>query len=168
MVAVACRLRKKMPSISGSDLIIRKAVFTDLETVKRIADAHRHELGFVVLSALRERIERNEMLVAVRDNELIGFVDYHKRRDGQLTLYRIAIDEEDKGQRVGQALIDNLVVIARAQGCSQIILKCPVDLRANQFYEQHGFTPAGTVEGRRRSLNIWAMSLDHTTQSTQE
>lgn len=153
-----------MPSTSGNKLAVRQANLANLEAVKRLADAHRHELGFVLLPSLREQIEKGEMLVAIREDGLIGFVDYHRRKDRQLTLYHIAVAQENQRQGVGQALMDELVTVARDLGCSQIALKCPTDLGANEFYEQYGFTLAETLNGRLRPLNVWIMPLNlHTT-----
>jgi GNAT superfamily N-acetyltransferase len=122
-----------------------------------IADAHRHELGFVLLPSLREQIEQGEMLVAVQDDELVGFVDYHRRRDGQITLYHIVVEPAIREQGVGRALVNALVQVARDTGCSRVVLKCPIDLQANQFYQGYGFRLEKTINGRKRPLNVWML-----------
>ena len=149
-----------MPSIFGNDLDVRKAIEADLLHVKRLADAHRHELGFVLLPSLREQIERGEMLVAVLGDDLIGFVDYHRRKDGQITLYHIAVDPAAQHQGVGYALVGALEGVARATNSSRIALKCPVDLPANQFYQGYGFRLGETLNGRKRPLNVWVLELE--------
>lgn len=146
-----------MPSTSGNSTLVRPAQVADLPAVKRLADSHRHELGFVLLPSLRERIEQGEMLVAVKDGEVIGFVDYHRRRDGQITLYHIAVEPLRQQQGVGQALVDALHGVARETGCSRIALKCPTDLEANRFYERYGFRLDETQSGQKRPLNVWVL-----------
>jgi GNAT superfamily N-acetyltransferase len=116
-------------------------------------------LGFVRLPSLREQIERGEMLVAAHNDELIGFVDYHRRRDGQITLYHIAVEPAVRAQGVGRALVDALEQVGRRAGCSRIALKCPIDLPANEFYREYGFELVETLNGRKRGLNVWMLEI---------
>ena len=148
-----------MTSGKSNLLLIRPASFADLDAVKLIADAHRHELGFVLLPSLREQIERGEMFVATLGDDLVGFVDYHQRRDGQITLYHIAVTPLARQQGVGQSLVNALKQVARNDSCSRIALKCPVDLPANRFYERYGFHLEETQNGRKRPLNVWTLFI---------
>lgn len=149
-----------MPLTSGSSLIVRPAAPDDLPAIKRLADAHRHELGFVLLPSLREQIERSEMLVAELDGAVVAFVDYHRRRDGQVTLYHIVVAPGVRRQGVGRTLLTRLEEIVRASDSGPIRLKCPVDLEANTFYRRYGFALEGVLEGRRRALNVWALPVE--------
>lgn len=149
-----------MPSTSGNNLTVRKAVADDLPHVKLLADAHRHELGFVLLPSLREQIDRGQMLVATLGENLVGFVDFHQRRDGQITLYHIAVSPPSQQQGVGRALVSALEQFARDKNSSRIALKCPTDLQANQFYQDYGFRLDETLNGRKRPLNVWVLGLE--------
>lgn len=149
-----------MISGKSNQWFIRTATFADLDAVKSIADAHRHELGFVILPSLREQIERGQMLVAMDRDEIVGFVDYHHRRDGQITLYHIAVEPEARTRGIGRALLDTLLQVARQAGSTRIVLKCPVDLQANQFYGQYGFQLVETLNGRKRALNEWVLEIE--------
>lgn len=151
-----------MPSTSGNSLRVRPARLTDLAPVKTLADAHRHELGFALLPSLREQIARGEMLIAEQGDTLIGFVDYHCRRDGQVTLYHIVVAPAARRQGVGRALLAGLEETARVSDSGRILLKCPIDLPANTFYQHYGFQLAETVNGRRRALNVWVLVLSST------
>jgi GNAT superfamily N-acetyltransferase len=148
-----------MPSTSGSNLLVRPAQLVDLPFIKALADAHRHELGFVLLPSLREQIERGEMIIAKQDKALVGFVDYHRRRDGQVTLYHIVVAPTSRRQGVGRSLLAALEAVGRDTGCFRIALKCPIDLVSNHFYEHYGFVLNSTIEGRKRPLNLWTLSL---------
>jgi len=145
--------------ISGNSLVVRRATSDDLVTVKRLADAHRHELGFVLLPSLRERIDRDEMLVAEMAGDVAGFVDYRRRRDGQMTLYHIAVASTIQRRGAGRSLLAALEEIARTADCAHILLKCPVDLAANEFYRRCGFQLDETLDGRKRALNVWRLLL---------
>lgn len=148
-----------MPSTFGSDVAVRQAQLNDLEAVKRLADLHRHELGFVLLPSLKEQIDKGEIIVAEQEGQVIGFVDYHIRRDKQLTLYHIAVDPDWQRQGAGGALLSALETIARNHECTCILLKCPVDLPANRFYEAQGYKLEETLNGRKRPLNVWRVAL---------
>lgn len=148
-----------MISGKSSPWPIRPATPADLDAIKRLADAHRHELGFVLLPSLREQIERGQVLVAMDGDELVGFVDFHQRRDGQITLYHIAVEPDARARGVGSALVNALRQVARQAGCTQIALKCPVDLQANQFYQEYGFQLVETLTGRKRALNKWLLGI---------
>jgi GNAT superfamily N-acetyltransferase len=149
-----------MRSTSGSNITVRRASPDDLAPVKHLADQHRHELGFVLLPSLREQIDKGEMLVAVQAGQVVGFVDYHIRRDNQLTLYHIAVHPDWQRHGLGRMLLNSLETIARAKECGFILLKCPTDLDANEFYATQGYTLRETSNGRKRPLNVWMLSLN--------
>ena len=56
---------------------VRPATLSDLDWVKRMADRHRREVGFVLRPALVEAIERGELLVGIGAS---GFCRWHAHR----------------------------------------------------------------------------------------
>jgi N-acetylglutamate synthase-like GNAT family acetyltransferase len=143
-----------------SDCIVRKAGLTDLESVKSLADAHKDELGFVLRPALAESINRGEVFIAENSVGLLGFVEYHHRRDKQTTLYHIAVKLDHRMQGVGRILVTSLINDTHGLGKSFIQLKCPADLPANHFYAHLGFTLVATEDRRHRPLNVWQLRLN--------
>lgn len=141
-------------------VLVRPATDADLLPVKTLADAHRYELGFVLLPSLHEQIERGQLLVAEQVGMLVGFVDFHRRRDGQVTLYHIAVATAARRQGAGRAMLDGLVTVARASSAGRILLKCPIDLPANTFYQRYGFQLQETLNGRKRALNVWVLPVE--------
>jgi len=144
---------------SGDKLIVRKAITSDLDGIKRLADIHREELGFVLRPSLEKSIADLEIFVALSEDTLIGFIHYHHRRDQQTTLYHIAIHPNHRLQGGGQCLIltlrDEAITIEKAF----ILLKCPIPLASNKFYERIGFRLAQVEEGKKRALNVWQLDL---------
>jgi N-acetylglutamate synthase-like GNAT family acetyltransferase len=138
---------------------IRKALIDDLDAIKSIADASKAELGFVLRPALMASIRREEVLVAVTRSQIAAFVEYHHRKDRQTTLYHIAVSKSYHRQGVGQALLQALHYEAESLGKTCIMLRCPIDLSANHFYEGCGFYLAGTENGKQRPLNVWVLNL---------
>ena len=139
---------------------IRPARADDLDAIKALADAERVALGFVRRPALAEAIARGELLAAERAGEIVGFVEFHRRRDGQVTLYHIAVAPAARRQGVGRAMLDGLAAVARASGAGRVLLKCPVELPANAFYQRYGFRLEERLDGRKRGLNVWGLSIE--------
>jgi GNAT superfamily N-acetyltransferase len=131
----------------GATAAIRNAVESDIPAIKKIANQHKSELGFVMLPSLREGIARRELHVAEYGRQLVGFVRWHRRRDDTSTVYEIAVDKSRRGENIGRALLFAVP--------GPIKLKCTVDNPANAFYEHEGFKLAGIEEGRKRALNVW-------------
>lgn len=131
------------------DFTIRAATLDDVQAVKRLASRYSKEVGYVMYPALREAVARGELTVAVApDGSVIGFVNWHKRRDGWRTVYEIAVAPDQLGQGVGKALINSVP--------GRIRLKCTVENdRANSFYDAQGFRLLEVESGRKRPLNVW-------------
>lgn len=139
--------------------VIRKAMDSDLDAIKNLVDRHRHELGFVLRSAVLESIRRSEVLVAVGGSTVVGMLEYHHRRDEQTTIYHIAVDGDWRRRGVATRLIAALRKECGTQNKSFILLRCPVDLPANDFYSGAGFALVATENGRSRALNVWRREL---------
>jgi len=138
---------------------VRKADPKDLEAIKQIADNNRHALGFIPKAILEEQLRRGELFVAEEQGLIIGFVSFHHRRDGWTTIRELCVAEKERNKGVGRALIEEVERNAR-QACQiGIRLKCPVDLPANGFYAQLGFTRVAVEDGKRRYLAVWEKLL---------
>jgi N-acetylglutamate synthase-like GNAT family acetyltransferase len=160
MVGVPLPLKRRKHLTSGSNsLLVRKATADDLDAIKTLADAHRRELGFVRRPALASAINREEVMIAHEQNALVGFVEYHHRRDEQTTVYHVAVDVDRRRCGIGHQLIEALVLEAKEIGKSYIQLKCPSQLEANDFYANVGFSRLGTRSGKNRDLVLWRMDL---------
>jgi|SRR5690554_5481982 N-acetylglutamate synthase-like GNAT family acetyltransferase len=143
------------------NVLIRKAQKTDIDSIKEIADAHKNELGFVRRPTIEKSINANEIFVAVQitNQSIVGFVHYHHRKDGQTTLYNIVVITSFRLSGIATKLVSALENEARSQQSTRIVLKCPVELRANEFYGQYGFSLATRENGKHRPLNIWRLNL---------
>jgi len=144
---------------SKNDCAIRKATQSDLDGIKALADAHKHELGFVLRPALAKNIGKNQIFAAANGTGIIGFVDYHHRRDTQTTLYHIVVAPEWRQHGIGKKLVEALQAEAAERSKERILLKCPQGLPANDFYRKLGFKLGATENGRRQKLNVWRFVL---------
>jgi GNAT superfamily N-acetyltransferase len=90
--------------------------------------------------------------------ELYGaFVHWHLRRDGQITIREIMVEQGEQGQGQGRAFIERL---KRVPGATSLFANCPADLPANEFYGKLGFTLEATETTQSgRLMNHWRMIL---------
>lgn len=147
-------------TISGNEINLRHAIAEEIDTIKKLFDQHKNELGFVVKSALTDSIKRKELLVAIKtDWGIVGVVHYRHRKDGQTTLYSIVVDSTYRLKSIGRALLCELRKEAISRGQKSILLKCPTELEANKFYEAEHFSLITTDLGKHRRLNVWTLHL---------
>ena len=150
---------RRIALTSGNNIIIRLAITTDIDDIKQLADAHRHELGFLRRPALLEAIQRKELLVAQNGVGIVGFVEYRHRRDQQTTLYNIVVHPAHRKQGTGRQLVSELEKESLQKEKTIVLLRCPEDLSANTFYERLGYKKASVEAGKSRRLNIWQKTL---------
>ncbi|GCE49985.1 acetyltransferase (GNAT) family protein [Thermosporothrix hazakensis] len=133
----------------------------DLEAAKRLADRHKNELGFINRAILRKAIEADSLLIArtTEESELVGLAHFYVRRDQQITLYSIVVEQQYQRLGVGRQLFSALVHEAVKRGKQDIVLKCPIELPANRFYKHLGLQHVAVEPGKQRSLNIWKYTL---------
>jgi ribosomal protein S18 acetylase RimI-like enzyme len=142
---------------------IRKATMNDLDDIKKIADENKNIIGYVPRPALIESIEKQWVFVATHANKIIGFAKFRHRLDLQTTLYEICVDEPYRGKGVGRSLIHALEKEAKILGKEKIILKAPVDIPANKFYQHMDFICSETIPGKKQVIkNIWQKVIFNT------
>ncbi len=144
--------------IDGNKIELRKATVDDLSEIKRIADQHKNELGFILRPILARAIEFNEVIIAKCDL-VIGFVSYHHRKDKVTTLHNIVVVDGFKGNGIGKKLFITVVKEAKTVGNYAVRLKAPADLPANHFYEEVGCELVFVEKGKHRELNVWEIKV---------
>lgn len=143
-----------------NEILIRKANFNDLDAIKKIVDKHRLELGFVMRAIIEKAIRDAEIFVAEYSQEIIGFAQYHHRRDGQTTLYNIAVLPDSRNIGIGKRLFGAVLDESKLRKQKIIALKCPLELDANQFYFHLGMQCILTEKGKIRQLQVWRKRID--------
>lgn len=129
---------------------------------KAIASKFSNELGFVNSAALTESLGKKALDVLPG----IGFAHWHHRRDGQTTIYSLAVAKDRQGEGWGRLLFSRVLcsLVERRMGTCEnrfsIVAKCPEDLVANAFYQAMGFDLVEVEPGRKRSLNVWRYQVE--------
>lgn len=131
----------------GASCGLRYATNDDIPGIMKIWRQNDRNLGFVPLPKLREASARFELLIAEEYGQIVGFLNYHRRKDGRSTVYEIAVNRANQRQHIGAALLGSIP--------GDVRLKCTVENPANTFYEHEGFRMIGNEQGRKRVLNLW-------------
>lgn len=140
--------------------LVRVAEPGDISACKSIADTHRNALGFIVVATFADAIHRNQLLVAERSGEVVGFVRYnHRQRGDETALYDIGVAHSAQRQGVGRLLVEALRESCRLHERHAIVARCPENLPANAFYARLGFQRIQIEPGRRRPLVLWRLIL---------
>jgi ribosomal protein S18 acetylase RimI-like enzyme len=132
-----------------SDVLIRKASDDDYPSIKKIANEHRKFLPFVMRVAIEDSIKRDEVYVAEINGSVIGFMNFHKRKDGVTTVYEIGVTKDFQKLGIATKFIKKLN--------RPIALKVTEDNPANLFYQKLGFKKTGQTKAKNRLLNIYIL-----------
>lgn len=109
----------------------------------------------MIFETLNESNERGELLLVEH-----GMCHYHVRRDGQLTIREIIVQQGHQGRGIGSYMLLKLEAAAQDAGASSIFAKCPAELPANGWYARMRFVLQGTEATRSgRVLNLWRLTL---------
>lgn len=145
-----------------ADVVVTKPATAALvDAVKRLADAHREELGFHTRQSYVDSVGRGEIITASAGRRVVGFVRFHKRRDSRATIYEIATAPERRRKGIARRLLAAVVEECRKRYARVLKLSCPAELPANAFYEAVGFvrTSPRSRPGRLRPLIEWQMPI---------
>jgi ribosomal protein S18 acetylase RimI-like enzyme len=131
-----------------------------IAAAKVVLDRHTREVGFVTRTVFAASAQKGELLVATVGQRVVGFARYHVRLDHKLTVYEIAVNQENRMKGLARAMVAEIVVRGTARGVTIIQLKCPIDSSANNFYRHMGFHPSEVLRGRKRNLQVWTMTVE--------
>jgi ribosomal protein S18 acetylase RimI-like enzyme len=139
------------------DVTVRAATRDDVPAIVRLladdALGSRRELledpvAPVYLRAFDEMANQpgNELLVAVKGNEVIGCLQLtivtglSRRGIRRAQLEGVRVSSQHRGEKVGEQLVQSAIARARAAGCGLVQLTSDVSrLDARRFYEKLGF-----------------------------
>ena len=128
--------------------MIRLALESDFDVIKKIANQNRDFVGFVMKVALKEALLKRSLYVYEVNSAVIGFVHYHPRKDGWHTIHEIAVAKEYQGKGVGKKLFDIVPLPIR--------LKTTVDNKnAIEFYGKKEMVLVNIEDGKKRKLCVF-------------
>lgn len=142
------------------NITISKLTLDDLATVDDLMKRHSKTLGFLPEQALREHLERGNVLGAVTTEGLLsGYLLYANYPD-RFRIVHLCVDENFKRQGIAKKLVECLKGTATTQ--KSIQLYCRRDYPAHAMWPKLGFIPLDEKRGRSiagHSLTFWCLSL---------
>ena len=105
----------------------------------------------MIFETLWESSKRGELLLIEG-----GFCHWHLRKDSQLTIREIISIRSGAGQEM-------LNLLKLTRGATSVFAKCPLELKANKWYQKRSFTLEGQeITKSGRTLNLWRLKLSPT------
>ncbi|MBN8628929.1 MAG: GNAT family N-acetyltransferase [Planctomycetes bacterium] len=132
-----------------------------LEAVRRLWRAHSATLGFLPEGAFVEYAAQRHIIVALRDQECVGYVLYRIVRD-QVTIAHFCVAPDARKQGIARALLSYLV--RTTQRYRGIVLSCRRDFEAGKTWPRLGFHAAAETAGRAvdgSELVRWVLDYGH-------
>ncbi|HVE45323.1 MAG TPA: GNAT family N-acetyltransferase [Acidimicrobiales bacterium] len=109
-------------------------------------------VGFLPDEAVGQRILKGTLLVAVIDDEIVGYLLYDLPAD-TVTIRQLAIARDARKMGVARALVDELA--CRYGNLRRgIRLTCRRDFEANDVWQRLGFSPRSERPGRGKGGNV--------------
>lgn len=94
---------------------------------------------------MKQAIERGHGFHVIRE---VGFVRFHKNKEGQNVIGEIAVCESAQRGGFGKDLLDSVPL--------PILLKTDTDnIKSNAFYKKNGFKLMGKTSGKNKEFNWW-------------
>ena len=122
-----------------------------LQDVVALGKANRSTLGFLPDGAFEEHAAKDQVLVAVHDERLAGYVLYRVSRE-RATVVHLCVDDEQRGRGVARGLIQKLFDVTA--GLRGIDLRCRQDFPANAAWPKLGFYHVESRPGRSREGHL--------------
>lgn len=81
-----------------------------------------------------------ELLVAVKDNKVVGMAAYHRHSDTRCEMKRLYVKPEYRGMKLGERLVEEIIAHARNAGYKEMVLDTITPLQsAIHLYKKAGF-----------------------------
>jgi N-acetylglutamate synthase-like GNAT family acetyltransferase len=140
-----------------NDIIIRSAVTSDVNMIHEVlVDAfspykeHYTQQAYDMTVCARDEVSRRiedktiDVLVAVREGQVVGTAALHYKEVGKLYLSSMVVNPVVQGKGIGYYLLKAVEERARDKGCSVISLECCEFLKmAIALYRRMGYERTG-------------------------
>ena len=121
---------------------------SDFKSIKQIANQQREFLPALMNYNLKDGLKTNSLYIAKENNEIIGFIRWHPRKDGTQTIHEIAVKKGHEGKGIGKQLFK--------LAPEPVQLKVTEDnTYAIEFYKKQGLKFETTFKGKKRDLLIF-------------
>ncbi len=131
-------------------------------------DAWSRGMFWSELAHARGAEANRRYLVAEEEGRIVGYAGLASSGD-QGDVQTIAVARTHQGTGLGGRLLTELLRVATAFECHEVLLECRVDnIAAQKLYERFGFEPIGFRRGYYQPGNVDALVMRLTTDRTTE
>ena len=149
-----------MASLTELPIIrVRNGMVTDCSFVDDLRRKNSEAVGFIPRDGLQEIASHGRLSVALRQDQLCGFVirgQDVRGKNGHTNIYMLAVAEQSQRIEIGTALVQH--VAHQCRWSPAIRLRCRDGLPANEFWKYLGFELEAVELGgseRRKMVNRW-------------
>lgn len=121
---------------------------TLLNDVYALWKQHSATLGFLPFEAFNDRARERQLLAAVRNEMVVGYVLFDLPRTGQITLRHVCVAETARGTGLARAMTDR--IISDHPERLELAADCREDYGLRAFWTQLGMSPRAERPGRRQ------------------
>ncbi len=81
-----------------------------------------------------------ELLTAVENENVLGMVAYHRHSETRCEMKRLYVIPEARGRRIGERLVEEILIRAASAGYKEMVLDTITPLKAAiRLYQKYGF-----------------------------
>ena len=138
---------------------ISKLTSAWLEAVDELMKQNSQTLGFLPREALQNYLEKNNVIGAMSDDELVGYLLFGANKN-YFRITHLCVVEEYRGQGVARLLVNELSESVSTQ--KAIKLNCRRDYPVNNLWPKLGFVAVDEKRSRAREerfLTRWHLTL---------
>lgn len=154
-------MRKLVRGIEDTSLdgAVVAAKTADLSYVVKLQRVWSNAVGFVTRSGLRQKIQRDQVLVVRVGGLEAGYLLHGCARDGVLLCSQVAVAPEVLRSTLGTQLLVEMFSRAFRYDAGLIRLRCRRDLEANRVWPRLGFVRSAVIRRKSsRGVEVWEWS----------
>jgi ribosomal protein S18 acetylase RimI-like enzyme len=145
--------------MDASEIVYGLAVPSDYDGIAFVAKQATRELGYTPPPVYRASIDADEMVIASYHGIVLGFIQFHRRRDNVVTIYKYAVDTNNRRLGIGAGMLDFLIRHMTSRRAEAIRLKVIEGTPAVDFYKAVGFNVIDSEPSTKTTLLVMKKEL---------
>lgn len=155
-----------LPLVSLMDRTVLKRaeeVLPYVHEVRRLADDHRYELGFLPESVYVGAVARGNLWIVVGNvsRDLCGYL-YFGGQYPRMRVFQVCVHRNHRSSGIAQQLVSELIQHGTDCGYLNVSARVSSKLEANKFWQRIGFYIVKQIPGKgpETTINLYATDLD--------
>ena len=143
-------------------MVIKKinSILTFLDAVIKLGTKNSKTLGFFPKKAFREAASKNNIIGAIENNELLGYLLFDiSKKKSHIYIVHLCVEKSQRRRGIASKMFESLVnSTMKTYTYRGIRVHCRRDYEASKLWPKLNFVPMGEKPGRSKHgtlLNIW-------------